>query len=127
MNAVFVYALARRPAGSRITVNGAHPGVIGGTGLGGDARDVLRAFGVALGPFTPGPATRAATGADTPAWLAAAPEVEGVSGPVLRPARGRRHRASHHRRLAPRPALERKRAGERPEMSDRATARSSRR
>ncbi len=33
MNAMFVYALARRLAGTGITVNGAHPGIIAGTGL----------------------------------------------------------------------------------------------
>lgn len=37
MNTMFVYALARRLAGTGITVNGAHPGIIGGTGLAGEA------------------------------------------------------------------------------------------
>jgi NAD(P)-dependent dehydrogenase (short-subunit alcohol dehydrogenase family) len=48
MNARFVYALARRLEGTRITVNGAHPGIIKGTGLGRDsergALRVLNAF-----------------------------------------------------------------------------------
>lgn len=34
MNTMFVYALARRLEGMPITVNGAHPGIIDGTGLG---------------------------------------------------------------------------------------------
>jgi NAD(P)-dependent dehydrogenase (short-subunit alcohol dehydrogenase family) len=76
MNAMFVYALARRLDG--ITVNGAHPGVIKGTGLGRDARGLLRAFGAVLrlNPAMPGPDA----GADTPVWLATSPEVEGVTG-----------------------------------------------
>jgi NAD(P)-dependent dehydrogenase (short-subunit alcohol dehydrogenase family) len=76
MNAMFVYALARRLTGSRITVNGAHPGVISKTGLGRDARGALRLFSALLDPFMPGPET----GADTPAWLATSPEISGVSG-----------------------------------------------
>ncbi|PXY24019.1 SDR family NAD(P)-dependent oxidoreductase [Prauserella flavalba] len=62
MNTMFVYALARRLAGSRITVNGAHPGIIRDTGLGRDARGALKVFGAVLGPFSPRPAA----GADTP-------------------------------------------------------------
>jgi NAD(P)-dependent dehydrogenase (short-subunit alcohol dehydrogenase family) len=76
MNAMFVYALARRLAHTNITVNGAHPGIIRDTGLGRDSHGMLRLFAAALGPFSPGPER----GADTPAWLATAPEVEGVSG-----------------------------------------------
>lgn len=76
MNAMFVYALARRLADSHLTVNGAHPGVISKTGLNRDARGALRVFGALLGPFTPGPDT----GADTPAWLATGSELGGVSG-----------------------------------------------
>ncbi|BCB90779.1 SDR family NAD(P)-dependent oxidoreductase [Phytohabitans suffuscus] len=81
MNAMFAYALARRLAGtgSGITVNGAHPGIIKDTGLGaGTARGALwlLAAAIRLNPATPGPDT----GADTPAWLATASEVEGVTG-----------------------------------------------
>lgn len=78
MNAMFVHALARRLAGTRITVNGAHPGIIKGTGLGRNARGELKAFGerFASDPAIPGPET----GADTPVWLATAQEVEGVTG-----------------------------------------------
>jgi NAD(P)-dependent dehydrogenase (short-subunit alcohol dehydrogenase family) len=79
MNAMFVYALAHRLQGTRITVNGAHPGIIKDTGLGKDsARGVLRVLKAftQLNPFTPGPEA----GADTPAWLATSPEVEGISG-----------------------------------------------
>jgi NAD(P)-dependent dehydrogenase (short-subunit alcohol dehydrogenase family) len=79
MNAMFVYALARRLEGTRITVNGAHPGIIKNTRLGdGVARGTLRVFSALtrLNPFTPGPEV----GADTPAWLATAKEVRGISG-----------------------------------------------
>ncbi|MBO2449633.1 SDR family NAD(P)-dependent oxidoreductase [Actinomadura barringtoniae] len=78
MNAMFVYALARRLSGTRITVNGAHPGIIKGTGLGRNSRGELKAFGERFqrDPAIPGPDT----GADTPVWLATASEVEGVTG-----------------------------------------------
>jgi NAD(P)-dependent dehydrogenase (short-subunit alcohol dehydrogenase family) len=76
MNAMFVYALARRLGGRGITVNGAHPGIIRDTGLGRDARGLLRLSSKVLGRFTLGPEV----GADTPAWLATAPEVEHVTG-----------------------------------------------
>ncbi len=98
MNAMFVYALARRLDGTAVTVNACHPGIIGGTGLGSEVpgigkliREAFRSgtfpppgpqpggFGPARFPGTgdgPGPDV----GADTPAWLATAPEVEGVTG-----------------------------------------------
>lgn len=78
MNAMLVYGLARRLEGTRITVNGAHPGIIKGTGLGrGFERDARKVFGSLLqDPSMPG----ADTGADTPVWLATSPEVEGVTG-----------------------------------------------
>lgn len=78
MNAMFGYALARRLEGTRITVNGVHPGVIKGTGLGREARGLLKVFGAVLqlNPSMPGPDE----GADTPVWLATSPDVEGVTG-----------------------------------------------
>jgi NAD(P)-dependent dehydrogenase (short-subunit alcohol dehydrogenase family) len=77
MNAMFGYALARRLAGTAITVNGAHPGIIRGTGLGREARGTLRFFD-RLSQHVP--LGRPDAGADTPAWLAGAPEVAGVTG-----------------------------------------------
>jgi NAD(P)-dependent dehydrogenase (short-subunit alcohol dehydrogenase family) len=98
MNAMFVYTLARRLAGTGITVNACHPGIIRGTGLGGEVPGIGTLVSEALrsgrlpppGPqpggygdarFTesgdgPGPDV----GADTPAWLATSPAVEGVTG-----------------------------------------------
>lgn len=76
MNAMFVYALARRLVGTAVTVNGAHPGVISGTGLGRSTRGLLRLMDRTLDKVRPGPDT----GADTPAWLATSYDVENVTG-----------------------------------------------
>lgn len=97
MNAMFTYALARHLAGTAVTVNACHPGIIGGTGLGSEVpglgaliREAFRSgvfpppgpqpggFGPArfLGGDGPSPDV----GADTPAWLATSPVVEGVTG-----------------------------------------------
>jgi len=96
MNAMFVFEFARRLAGTAITVNCVHPGIIPGTGLGDEVPGIdalvrqASRDGVLPGPQprgrevpqfsgsedTPGPDV----GADTPAWLATAPEVEAVTG-----------------------------------------------
>jgi NAD(P)-dependent dehydrogenase (short-subunit alcohol dehydrogenase family) len=98
MNAMFVYALARRLAGSGVTVNACHPGIIGGTGLGKElpglgalVREAFRSG--RLPPPGPqpggyGPARFAGSGdgpgpdvgADTPAWLATSADVASVTG-----------------------------------------------
>ncbi|GAA3436458.1 SDR family NAD(P)-dependent oxidoreductase [Kutzneria kofuensis] len=74
MNAMFCYALARRL--TAITVNAVHPGIIGGTGLGRNARGALKRLGEELGRTAP----RAEVGAETPVWLATASEVDGRTG-----------------------------------------------
>jgi NAD(P)-dependent dehydrogenase (short-subunit alcohol dehydrogenase family) len=98
MNAMFAFHLARRLAGTRITVNGVHPGIISGTGLSdelpGLAALVKEAFRSGALP-SPGPQPAGRTplgwtdpddqpspevGADTPAWLATSEEVKGVTG-----------------------------------------------
>jgi NAD(P)-dependent dehydrogenase (short-subunit alcohol dehydrogenase family) len=98
MNAMFVFELARRQAGTAITVNCAHPGIIPGTGLGSEVPGldalVRQASQNGILP-PPGPQPRGGgalrltgssdvpgpdAGADTPAWLATAAEVEGVTG-----------------------------------------------
>ncbi|GAA2068911.1 SDR family oxidoreductase [Streptomyces albiaxialis] len=76
MNTMLVHALADRLKGSRITVNGAHPGIIKGTGIGEDSLGALKSLSPLLNPFFPGPDV----GADTPAWLATSPETEHVTG-----------------------------------------------
>lgn len=79
MDAMLVYALARRLSGTAITVNGAHPGIIGQTGLTGEtpglAEKIYASYGIDATTM-PSPDV----GADTPAWLATAAEVEGVTG-----------------------------------------------
>lgn len=79
MNAMFVYALARRLAGTRIAVNGAHPGVIAGTGLASELPNIVPLVAETYG-FDPNDLPGPDAGADTPAWLATSPDVEGVSG-----------------------------------------------
>jgi NAD(P)-dependent dehydrogenase (short-subunit alcohol dehydrogenase family) len=79
MNAMFVFALARRLAGTGITVNGAHPGIIPGTGLGSEVPGLGALVAEAYG-FDPSELPGPAVGADTPAWLATSPDVEGVTG-----------------------------------------------
>jgi NAD(P)-dependent dehydrogenase (short-subunit alcohol dehydrogenase family) len=76
MNAMFGYALARRLRSTGVTVNGAHPGIIKDTGLGREASRPVRLLGAAFNQFSAGPDA----GADTPAWLATAPDVAGVTG-----------------------------------------------
>lgn len=80
MNAMLVYSLARRLTGTSTTVNGAHPGIIAGTGLGEEIPGLHEAVAARLGELDttqlPGPDT----GADTPAWLATAPELATITG-----------------------------------------------
>jgi NAD(P)-dependent dehydrogenase (short-subunit alcohol dehydrogenase family) len=98
MNAMFVYALAQRLGDSGVTVNACHPGIIGGTGLsrevpglGALVREAFRSG--RLPPPGPQPGGHGAArfagsaeepgpdvGADTPAWLATAADVKGVTG-----------------------------------------------
>ncbi|GAB2496230.1 SDR family NAD(P)-dependent oxidoreductase [Nocardiopsis aegyptia] len=78
MNTMFLLSLAERLSGTGITVNGAHPGIISGTGLGREARGVERFLGTVLelNPWRRGPGS----GADTPVWLATSPDVAGRTG-----------------------------------------------
>jgi retinol dehydrogenase-14 len=74
-NVVFSYELARRLAGTGVTVNCLHPGVIG-TNIGHAGPSWIR-FGIKLArPFLLSPKK----GAATSIYLASSPEVEGVSG-----------------------------------------------
>ncbi|HEX2485998.1 MAG TPA: SDR family oxidoreductase [Myxococcota bacterium] len=74
-NLLFTQELARRLAGSGVTVNAIHPGAVA-TGLGHQNGAVVRLLARLLSPFFRTPAQ----GADTAVWLATAPELEGVSG-----------------------------------------------
>jgi NAD(P)-dependent dehydrogenase (short-subunit alcohol dehydrogenase family) len=79
MDAMFAHTLARGLRDTAITVNGAHPGIIGQTGL-TDETPGLRATIHERYALDPGTLPDPDAGADTPAWLATAPEVEDVTG-----------------------------------------------
>ncbi len=85
-NILFTIELARRLGGSGVTTNALHPGVVA-TGFGLNNRGWIGiAFGVLLRPFIRTPER----GAETSIYLAAAPEVAGVTGRYFankRPAR----------------------------------------
>lgn len=113
MNVMFVYGLARRLEGTNITVNGAHPGIIKGTGLGrGASRGLLRVFNSVLDlyPWMPGPGRRC--------------RHAGVAGhrgrggwhqrALLRPTQAGHNRTPHHRHRTLRPPLGRERTPGRP-------------
>lgn len=99
MNVMFAYALARRLAGTEITINVCHPGTIAGTGLGGETPGlgpiIMQAYRDGVLP-QPGPQPGVGqwehsrsdpadlpgpdVGAQTPVWLATSPELTDISG-----------------------------------------------
>ncbi|HEX5968605.1 MAG TPA: SDR family NAD(P)-dependent oxidoreductase, partial [Intrasporangium sp.] len=75
-NVMFTYELARRLEGSGVTANALHPGVTR-TAFGQEDATFLMRLLMPLGrPFLKSPER----GAETPVFLASAPEVEGVTG-----------------------------------------------
>lgn len=74
-NVLFAYELAERLAGTGVTVNALHPGVVA-SGLGRHSPRVVRWLG---GLFF----TTPENGARTSAWAAAAPELAGTTGKYL--------------------------------------------
>jgi retinol dehydrogenase-12 len=75
-NVMFTQLLARRLARTRVTVNALHPGLIS-SGLGRNMHGPTKLFyDVLARPFR----RSAERGAETPVYLASAPEVEGVTG-----------------------------------------------
>lgn len=75
-NVLFTYELARRLEGSGVTANVLHPGVVRTAFGQEDSRGWMRLMLPVVRPFMKTPER----GAETSIYLAAAPEVEGVSG-----------------------------------------------
>jgi NAD(P)-dependent dehydrogenase (short-subunit alcohol dehydrogenase family) len=74
-NLYFSYELARRLAGSGVTVNAVHPGAVA-SGFSKNNGPVARLAMAVSKPFFMSPATAART----PVWMATAPELAGVTG-----------------------------------------------
>ncbi len=74
-NVLFTYELARRLAGTRVTANALHPGVVG-TGFAANNGSLVRLGLRLFHLFTINPEQ----GAQTSIYLAASPEVEGITG-----------------------------------------------
>ncbi|MGO9060851.1 MAG: SDR family oxidoreductase [Candidatus Binataceae bacterium] len=74
-NILFTYELARRLEGTGVTVNCVHPGAVA-TGLGANNGALAKLLMPVIGLFMRSPEQ----GAATQIYLAASPEVEGVSG-----------------------------------------------
>ena len=74
-NILFTFALARRLAGTGVTANCLHPGVVA-TGFGHNTNGLVKTLVSLARPFLISPAK----GAATSIYLASSPEVAGVSG-----------------------------------------------
>jgi NAD(P)-dependent dehydrogenase (short-subunit alcohol dehydrogenase family) len=75
MNLLFTYELARRLQGTGVTANALHPGLVA-TGFGMNNNLFVRGALLIMRPFSRTPER----GADTSIYLAASPQVEGISG-----------------------------------------------
>lgn len=74
-NVMFAYELARHMAGTGVTVNSLHPGVIR-SGFGLNNGPIYRLFYTLISPFLKTPEQ----GAETSVYLASSPDVEGITG-----------------------------------------------
>ena len=79
-NVLFTYELARRLRGTGVTANALHPGVVRTSFGAEDPAGIQRLFVPLMRPFMKAPAQ----GAATSIHLASAPELEQVTGPLLR-------------------------------------------
>ena len=84
-NVMFTYALARRLAGSGVTANAMHPGLVS-TGFGSNNGRLWELLYVVINALGRSPAE----GADTLVWLASAPELAQASGQYFYNRRPRR-------------------------------------
>jgi retinol dehydrogenase 12 len=87
MNILFTTELARRLAGTGVTVNSLHPGVVA-TGFGQNTPGLFKSLVRLAAPFM----TTPEKGAETLVYLATSPEVEGVTGKYF--AKSRQARSS---------------------------------
>jgi NAD(P)-dependent dehydrogenase (short-subunit alcohol dehydrogenase family) len=90
-NILFTYELARRLAGTRVTANAMHPGLIS-TGFGANNGPLWALLYVFINALGRSPAQ----GADTLIYLAASPAVEGVTGQYFYQRKARRSSAASH-------------------------------
>jgi NAD(P)-dependent dehydrogenase (short-subunit alcohol dehydrogenase family) len=98
-NVLFTYELARRLQGTGVTANCVHPGVVRDTALGrGERFPVpIRVVWALLRPLMKSPEQ----GANTSAYAATSPDLEGVSGKLFMNSReARTSKASYDRALA---------------------------
>jgi retinol dehydrogenase 14 len=82
---LFTYELARRLEGTGVTANCLHPGRVATRMWGGPLGGIFR-------PFLTSPEK----GAETPVYLAASPDVEGVTGRYFERRREKRSSAESH-------------------------------
>ncbi len=90
-NVLFTYELARRLAGTGVTVNCVHPGAVA-TNLANNSGAIIGAAWKLAGAFMKSPDK----GARTQVYLASSPEVEGVTGKYFIDAKEARSSAESH-------------------------------
>ena len=90
-NVLFTYELARRLAGTRVTVNCVHPGAVA-TNLANHNGAIVGTAWKVMGAFMKSPDT----GARTQVYLASSPEVEGVTGRYFIDSKEARSSAESH-------------------------------
>jgi NAD(P)-dependent dehydrogenase (short-subunit alcohol dehydrogenase family) len=90
-NVLFTYELARRLAGTGVTVNCVHPGAVA-TNLASNNGGLVSAAWKLVGTFMKSPES----GASTQIYLASSPEVEGVTGKYFIDSKEARSSAESH-------------------------------